>query len=73
VPRVPTVLPPTQLTALRTRDRRPTRFDHEDQTAITLDDDQAMHQRAGTAPSGATILTLLESHANAISGRLEEA
>src|SRR6266851_4964922 len=37
---VATVLPPTQLTALRTRHRHPRRFDDQNHTAVTFDDDQ---------------------------------
>jgi hypothetical protein len=50
VPIEPTVLPPAQFTAPRTRHGQPGGFDNQDQTAVTFDNDQNDAPAFGLCP-----------------------
>ena len=65
VPLVPTVLPPTQFTTVRTRDGHPRGFDNQHQASSRSTTTRTMHQRSDSAPSGVASVTLLDGHASA--------
>jgi hypothetical protein len=70
---IATVLPATQLTALRTRHQRSCWLDHKDQAAIALDHDQDDYPTWRLGLKRPAIVLLHESHASAISCPPEEA